>query len=105
MDALRTPDERFAALPDFPYEPHYTDIADPGTPMNIHNFFLAYRSALTDVLDREKLPVVCGGSGLYIETALGRFFCRERSWPPILVNGNEGEDPFSHLFALPNAVA
>jgi haloalkane dehalogenase len=25
MDALRTPDDRFADLPDFPYEPRYTD--------------------------------------------------------------------------------
>lgn len=55
-----------------PVAHHLIDIADPGNPMNIHDFFLAYRSALTDVLDRRKLPVVCGGSGLYIETALGR---------------------------------
>lgn len=55
-----------------PVAHHLIDIADPGIPMNIHDFFLAYRSALTDVLDRGKLPVVCGGSGLYIETSLGR---------------------------------
>ena len=29
MDVLRTPDERFDNLPDFPFEPHYADIADP----------------------------------------------------------------------------
>jgi haloalkane dehalogenase len=28
MKLLRTPDERFAALPDFPFEPHYVDVAD-----------------------------------------------------------------------------
>jgi haloalkane dehalogenase len=27
MQVLRTPDERFANLPDFPYEPHYADVA------------------------------------------------------------------------------
>jgi haloalkane dehalogenase len=26
MQTLRTPDERFASLPDFPYEPHYVDL-------------------------------------------------------------------------------
>ena len=26
MHVLRTPDERFARLPDFPYEPHYADV-------------------------------------------------------------------------------
>ena len=26
MDTLRTPDERFADLPDFPFEPHYVEV-------------------------------------------------------------------------------
>jgi haloalkane dehalogenase len=26
MELVRTPDDRFADLPDFPYEPHYTDV-------------------------------------------------------------------------------
>ncbi|MCO1654805.1 haloalkane dehalogenase [Pseudonocardia humida] len=29
MRTLRTPDERFADLPGFPYEPHYADVPDP----------------------------------------------------------------------------
>ena len=38
MEVLRTPDERFANLPDFPYEPHYTDIADgEGGTLRIHH--------------------------------------------------------------------
>lgn len=28
MKILRTPDERFESLPDFPFEPHYVDISD-----------------------------------------------------------------------------
>ena len=28
MDLLRTPDERFAHLPDYPFEPHYVTLAD-----------------------------------------------------------------------------
>lgn len=28
MDALRTPEARFANLPDFPFEPHYADVGD-----------------------------------------------------------------------------
>ncbi|RNM16951.1 haloalkane dehalogenase [Nocardioides pocheonensis] len=28
MDLLRTPDERFANLPDYPFEPHYVTLAD-----------------------------------------------------------------------------
>lgn len=26
MDALRTPDDRFTGLPDFPLEPHYVEV-------------------------------------------------------------------------------
>jgi haloalkane dehalogenase len=37
MDVLRTPDEQFADLPDWPYEPHYTEVTDPadGTALRI----------------------------------------------------------------------
>lgn len=28
MDLLRTPDERFSSLPDFPFEPHYAEVGD-----------------------------------------------------------------------------
>nr|MBA3419171.1 haloalkane dehalogenase [Geodermatophilaceae bacterium] len=28
MDILRTPEDRFSGLPDFPYEPRYADIPD-----------------------------------------------------------------------------
>jgi haloalkane dehalogenase len=36
MRVLRTPEDRFADLPDFPYPPHYTEVADAdGTPLRI----------------------------------------------------------------------
>jgi haloalkane dehalogenase len=37
MNILRTPDERFASLPDFPFSPHYVAIADAdGTGLRVH---------------------------------------------------------------------
>lgn len=37
MDVLRTPDERFENLPDWPYEPHYLTVTDAdGTDLRIH---------------------------------------------------------------------
>ncbi|HEU4759775.1 MAG TPA: haloalkane dehalogenase [Dehalococcoidia bacterium] len=37
MEALRTPDERFAGLPDFPYPPHYLDVpAGDGSTLRLH---------------------------------------------------------------------
>jgi haloalkane dehalogenase len=37
MKSLRTPDERFADLPDFPFEPHYLTVADgEGGELRVH---------------------------------------------------------------------
>ena len=37
MQVLRTPDERFAGLADYPFEPHYADVTDAdGTVLRIH---------------------------------------------------------------------
>ena len=37
MDVLRTPDDRFEGLPDWPYRPHYTTVVDPidGTELRV----------------------------------------------------------------------
>jgi haloalkane dehalogenase len=37
MEALRTPDERFASLPEYPFAPHYLDVADgEGGTLRLH---------------------------------------------------------------------
>ena len=39
MKTLRTPDERFADLPDYPFAPHYVEVADgdePGGTLRVH---------------------------------------------------------------------
>jgi len=37
MKALRTPDERFASLPDFPFTPHYVQVPDgDGGELRVH---------------------------------------------------------------------
>ena len=50
MQILRTPDERFANLPDFPYAPHYTDIYDASG--------VALRIAAIDEGPRNAAPVL-----------------------------------------------
>ncbi len=38
MDALRTPDDRFADLPGYAFEPHYADIPDgEGGTLRVHH--------------------------------------------------------------------
>ena len=37
MKLVRTPEERFALLPGYPFAPHYTEVADPdGTKLRVH---------------------------------------------------------------------
>lgn len=36
MDVLRTPDDRFANLPDFPFAPHYVEVGDGADPLRVH---------------------------------------------------------------------
>lgn len=55
MEILRTPDERFADLPDWPFEPHYTDVlVDPddasGPSLRIHHVDAGDPRAATTIL-------------------------------------------------------
>lgn len=49
---------------------HLIDIHDPGYRYNIAEFQLDFLNCYEDIRKRGKLPVLCGGSGLYIQTAL-----------------------------------
>ena len=49
---------------------HLIDICDPGYKYNVfeyqHDFFRAYE----EIRQKEKLPILCGGTGMYIEAVL-----------------------------------
>ncbi len=48
---------------------HLIDIADAGSKYNIFEYQRDFGKAYEDIVDRGKLPILCGGSGLYIEAA------------------------------------
>ncbi len=48
---------------------HLIDIADAGTKYNIYQYQHDFEKAYRDILSRGKRPILCGGSGLYIEAA------------------------------------
>ena len=51
--------------------PHYlTDIVDPGTDFSVYDYVNAALPVIKDILQRGKLPVVCGGTGQYISALL-----------------------------------
>ena len=49
---------------------HLIDIKSPGYKYNISEFQIDFINAFNEVVSRTNLPILCGGSGLYIETAL-----------------------------------
>ena len=49
---------------------HLIDIVEPGSKYNVYQYQQDFLRAYKDIADRGKLPVVCGGSGLYIESVL-----------------------------------
>jgi len=49
---------------------HLIDIVDPGYEYNVYEFRRDFMAAYNDILSREKLPILCGGTGMYIESIL-----------------------------------
>ena len=49
---------------------HLIDICEPGEKYNIERFYVDCEQALLKINKAKKLPIICGGSGLYIETLL-----------------------------------
>ena len=52
---------------------HGIDIADAGYRFNVYEFQCAFQNAFMDITARGKIPVMCGGTGLYIESVLKSF--------------------------------
>ena len=51
---------------DIPY--HLIDIVPAGEKFNIYQYQEAFAKAFADVVSRGAIPIICGGSGLYIES-------------------------------------
>ena len=48
---------------------HLVDIVDAGTKYNIFEYQKDFSKAYTSILQKGHFPIICGGSGLYIEAA------------------------------------
>lgn len=49
---------------------HLIDIAEPGYKYNVFEFQRDFLNAYLDIRERGKTPILCGGTGLYIESVL-----------------------------------
>ena len=52
---------------------HLIDIAEPGYEYNIFEYQRDFTTVFNDIVSREKIPVLCGGSGMYIDAVINRY--------------------------------
>lgn len=74
---------------DVPY--HLIDIAEPGDKYNLHRYLRDFRKAYSDISARGVLPVVCGGTGMYVEAALSGLVMPEVEYNAALRQRYEGK--------------
>ncbi len=52
---------------------HLIDIREPGYKYNVYEYQNDFFKAFEDIRSRQRWPVLCGGTGMYIEAVLQRF--------------------------------
>lgn len=61
---------------DIPY--HLIDIADAGTQYNVYEFQRDFAAAWRDIRSRGGIPILCGGTGLYINAVTAGYDFKEK---------------------------
>lgn len=49
---------------------HLIDVADPGEPFSCADYKILAEKAISDITSRGKIPVFCGGTGLYLDSVI-----------------------------------
>ena len=52
---------------------HLIDIAEPGYEYNVFEFLQDYRKVFNGIISRGRIPVLCGGSGMYIDAVVNGY--------------------------------
>lgn len=70
---------------------HLIDIAPAGHRYNLYEYLRDARRAIADVESRKRVPVICGGTGLYVESLLKGMSMPEVPENPVLRESLEGK--------------
>src|ERR1017187_7529175 len=62
---------------------HLLDVADPSKRFSAEDYRLLARASIDDITSRGKLPIICGGTGFYIDAILN-----ENPFPNVPPNEN-----------------
>lgn len=71
---------------------HLVDIVDPGYEYNVFEFQRDFIKAFADIEARGKLPVLCGGTGMYLEAVLSGYRLVKVPENPVLRKQLETKD-------------
>lgn len=82
-------DETGNIVKEVPY--HLIDIREPGYKYSIYEYQSDFHRVLEDMRSRGKLPILCGGSGLYVESVLKGYEMHEVPENPELRKSLEGK--------------
>lgn len=82
-------DETGNIVKEVPY--HLIDIREPGYKYSIFEYQSDFHRVLEDMRSRGKLPILCGGSGLYVESVLKGYEMHEVPENPELRKSLEGK--------------
>ena len=64
---------------DIPY--HLIDVADAGERYNVYEWQKGFLEAYEDISSRGKTPILCGGTGMYIESVIKAYEFDGRKFP------------------------
>ena len=80
---------------------HLIDICEPGTKYNLFRYQQDFLDCYEDIRSRGALPILCGGTGLYIEAVLKGYSLSPVPQNPELRAGLEGKslEELTHLLA------
>lgn len=70
---------------------HLIDICNPGDKYNVFEYQHAFFRAFEDIRNRGKLPVLCGGTGMYIEAVLKGYKLLDVPANPVLRESLKGK--------------
>lgn len=71
---------------------HLIDILDPGEPYSVQQFQQQARFLFDDIDSRGKVPVLCGGTGLYVQASLEAY-----EFPSGELSNNEIRDRYEEI--------
>lgn len=60
---------------------HLLDVVNPNRVFTVNSYAKKGKKILSDIQKRKKIPIICGGTGLYIDALLGTI-----SWPEVKPN-------------------